>query len=83
MQGAGLGWLLAAHGLRRARRRSVLLLRLVRASSERADLLALNAAILATQPHQGVKALEAIAAGAKELAEDLRSSSSASESSVV
>ncbi len=81
LQGAGLGWLFASRGLRRSRRRASLASRALQSAAARADLLALNAAITASQSGPGAKGLDAIATGMKELAAELRAASSAASSS--
>lgn len=80
LQGGALGWLLATRGSRKAIRRSAALGRLVRHSAEKAELLALNAAIVSAQAGGESKAMEAFAAGARELASELRASGQGSES---
>ena len=78
LQGTALGWLLASRGVRRARRRASVSSRALHSGAARAELLALNAAITASQSGPAAKSFEAIALGMKELAAELRAASTLS-----
>ena len=71
-QGALLAWAWSAMRSRSASRRLEASLRTLRTTADRADVIALNAAIFAAQAGAEARGIEAVATGVKELAATLR-----------